>query len=71
MKASRRLIFCKRRYLFFYLPITLFKFGIHQLAIRLIKTNCNNDNTNKNQENFLVNLFLTNGLPTVPYSQYA
>ena len=41
-----------------FLFIYIFKVGIHQLALTLIKTSCNNKNTNKNQSNFLASLLL-------------
>ena len=36
----------------------------------LIKTTCNNKNTDKNQASFLVPILLTNAPLTIPYSQY-
>ena len=42
---------------------------MYELVLTLIKTNVNNENTNKNRANFLVALLLTNGPLTIPYSQ--
>lgn len=53
-----------------FLFIYVFKVGIHQLALTLIKTSCINKNTNKNQANFLASLSVTNAPLTIPCSQY-
>ena len=44
---------------FIYLCITLFRISVYQLALTLIKTHCNNENTDKNQVHFLVAPLLT------------
>lgn len=71
MKVFRWFIYCKQRHLFIYLLITLFKVSVHQRPLSLIKTNHNNENTNKNKKNFLLELLLAKRPFTVSYSQNA